>query len=106
MAAPMDQDNSMGLFIVPSNTPSVSDIICAHKTASTWKLFAGSHFTALCHDKGCHLFAIYMLHLMWGAIAGELVPQPKGLEHMLEEAWPEAIGCIHQDVSQELMKAN
>ena len=25
---------------------------------------------------------------------------------MLEEAWPGAIGCIHQDVSQELERAN
>ena len=47
-----------------------------------------------------------MLHLTLGVNAGELGLQPKGLEHALEEAWAEAIGCIHQDVSQELVKAN
>ena len=37
---------------------------------------------------------------------GTRTPQPKGLEHTLEEAWPGAIGCILADVSQELEKAN
>ena len=106
MATPMDQDNPTGSSVTPSNMPSVSDILCTHKTSSSWKLFVGSHFTTLYHDKGCHPCATYMLHLTWGENAGELGPQPEGLEHMLEEALPEAIRCICQDVSQELVKAN
>ena len=98
----MDQDDPMGLSVTLYVTPSVLDILHAHKMASTWKLFAGNHFTALCHNKGCYPCATYMLHLMWGADAGELGPQPKGLEHALEEAWPEAIGCFCQDASQGL----
>ena len=96
----------MGLSVALSNTPSVSDILCTHKTTSSWKLFAGNHFTALCHDKGCAPCATYMLHLTWGANAGELGPQPEGLEHTLEEAWPGVIGCIRQDASQEVERAN
>ena len=89
-----------------SDMLGMSDILRAHKTTSSWKLFAGNHFTALCHDKGCTPCATYMLHLTRGANAGELGPQPEGLEHTLEEAWPEAIGCICQDASQDLEKAN
>ena len=85
----------------------MSDILCTHKTTSSWKLFAGNHFAALCHDKGCTLCATYyMLHHTWGANARELGPRPEGLEHALKEAWPGAIRCIHQDVSQELERAN
>ena len=106
MATPMDQYDPTGSSVAQSNTPSMLDIIHAHKTASTWKLFMGSHFTTLCHNKGCHPCATYMLHLTWGAHTGELGPQPKGLKHVLEEAWPEATRHLHQDASQELAKAN
>ena len=41
-----------------------------------------------------------------GANAGELGRQSEGLEHALEEAWPGAIRCIHQDASQEVERAN
>ena len=88
------------------DTPSMSDILRTHKTTSSWKLFTGNHFTTLCHDRGCALCATYMLHLTWGANAGELGPQPEGLKHALEEAWPEAIGCLRQDASQEVERAN
>ena len=54
--------------------------------------------------------APHVLHicctLLGGANAGELGPQPKGLEHTLEEAWPGAIGRIFQDASQALEQAN
>ena len=102
----MEQDDPMGSSIAPSGMPSVSDILRTHKTTSSWKLFAGNHFTALCHDKGCAPCATYMLHLTWGANAGELGPQPEGLEHALKEAWPGAIRCIRQDASQALEQAN
>ena len=106
MATPMDQDDPVGSSVAPSDTPSVSDILRAHKTTSSWKLFTGNHCSTLCHDKGCTLCATYMLHLTQGANARELGPQPEGLEDMLEDAWPGAIGCIHQDASQELERAN
>ena len=106
MATPMDQDDPVGSSIAPSDMPSVSDILGAHKTTSSWKLFAGNHFTTLCHDRGCALCATYMLHLTRGANAGELGPQPEGLEHVLEEAWPGAIGRLRQDASQEVERAN
>ena len=41
-----------------------------------------------------------------GENAGELGPQPESLEHVLEEAWPGAIGHIRQDASQALEQAN
>ena len=106
MDTPMDQDNPVGSSIAPSDTLGVLDILCTHKATSSWKLFVGSHFTTLCHDKGCPPCATYMLHLTQGANAGELGPQPEGVEHALEEAWPGAIGRICQDASQELKKAN
>ena len=96
----------MGSSVAPSDTPSVSDILRAHKTTSSWKLFAGNHFTTLCHDRGCTPCATYMLHLTQGENARELGPQPEGLEHALEEAWPGVIGCIRQDASQEVERAN
>ena len=71
-ATPMDQDDPVGSSIAPSDTPSVSDILRAHKMTPSWKLFAGNHFAALCHDKGCALCATYMLHLTRGANAGEI----------------------------------
>ena len=74
MATPMDQDDPVGLSIAPSDTPSMSDILHAHKTTSSWKLFVGNHFAALCHDKGCTPCATYMLHLTRGANTGELGP--------------------------------
>ena len=77
MATPMDQDDPVGSSVTLSDMPSVSDILCAHKTTSSWKLFAGNHFTALCHDRGCALCATYMLHLTQGANAGDWVPNPK-----------------------------
>ena len=106
MATPMDQDDPVGSSVTPSDTPSVSDILRAHKTTSSWKLFAGNHFTALCHDRGCTPCATYMLHLTRGANAGELGPQPEGLEHTLEEAWPGAIRRLCQDASKEVERAN
>ena len=106
MATPMDQDDPVVSSVAPSDTLSMLDILHTHKMNSSWKLFTGNHFATLCHDKGCTPCATYMLHLTWGANAGELGPQPEGLEHVLEEAWPGAIRCIRQDVSQELEKAN
>ena len=106
MATPMDQDDPVGSSITPSDMPSMSDILCAHKTTSSWKLFVGDHFTALCHDKGCTPCATYMLHITRGANTGELGPRPEGLKHALKEAWPGAIGRICQDASQDLEKAN
>ena len=96
----------MGSSVAPSDTPSVSDILHTHKTTSPWKLFTGNHFTTLCHDRGCAPCATYMLHLTRGANTGKLGPQPEGLEHALEEAWPGVIGCICQDASQEVERAN
>ena len=106
MATSMDQDNSVGSSVAPSDTPSMSDILHTHKTTSSWKLFAGNHFTALCHDKGCTPCATYMLHLTRGANTGELGPQPEGLKHALEEAWPGVIRRILADASQEVERAN
>ena len=104
MATPMDQDDPVGSSVAPSD--SMSDILRAHKTTSSWKLFAGNHFTTLCHDRGCTPCATYMLHLTRGANARELGPQPEGLKHVLEEAWPGAIRRIRQDASQEVERAN
>ena len=106
MATPMDQDNPVELSVAPSSTPSMSDILHAHKMTSSWKLFVGNHFAALCHDKGCTPCATYMLHLTQGENTRELGPQPKGLEHVLKEAWPGAIRRILVDVSQKLERAN
>ena len=102
----MNQDDPVGSSVAPSDTPSMSDILHTHKTTSSWKLFVGNHFATLCHDKGCTPCATYMLHLTQGANAGKLGPRPEGLEHALEEAWPGAIGRIHQDASQEHERAN
>ena len=60
-----------------SSAPSVSDILRAHKTTSSWKLFMGNHFATLCHDKGCTPCATYMLHLTGGQTPGNWVPNPK-----------------------------
>ena len=96
MATPMDQDDPVGSSVTPSDTLGVLDILRAHKTTSSWKLFAGNHFTTLCHDKGCSLCATYMLHLTWGVNTGELGPQPKGLEHTLfpRGHWMHPPGCV------------
>ena len=66
-----------GHLFAPSDTPSVLDILCAHKTTSSWKLFASNPFATLCHDKGCTLCATYMLHLTWGQTQGNWVPNLK-----------------------------
>src|SRR6266481_7182749 len=102
MAMPMDQDNPTGSSAPHADMPSVMDIIQASKATSCWKLSLGNHFIALCHDKGCAACAEYITHLTCGANAGELGPHPSSLTQSLDEAWPEAMSCIHKDVDEQL----
>jgi len=98
----MEQDDPTGSSNTQTDTLSVSDILRAHKATSTWKLFSGNHFVALHHDKGCTTCATYMLHLVRGANAGELVPKPEGIESALNEAWPDIIGHIRHHRQSQL----
>src|SRR6266481_4966925 len=100
MATPMDQDDPMGSSAPHADTPSMMDIIQALKATSCWKLFSGSHFIALCHDKGCTACAEYITH--HGANVGELGTHLYSLSQALDKAWPEAMTRICKDADKQL----
>ena len=67
-----------------------------------WKIVSSTHLLAQCHDTGCDLCTQYIVHLVWGGNTGELSSRPPHLEQALDEAWPEEIVQIHEDVQTAL----
>ena len=86
----------------PAATPSVTDLLWAHRATSEWKIVSSTHLLAQCHDTGCNLCAQYIVHLARGGNTGELSSWPPHLEQALDEAWPEEMACIHEDVRTAL----
>ena len=93
MVTPMEEDGihtgTLPPPPSPSATPSVTDLLRAHRVTSEWKIVSSTHLLAQCHDTGCNLCAQYIMHLVRGGNAGELSSQLPHLEQALDEAWPE-----------------
>ena len=54
----------------------------------------------------CSTCATYMLHLVQGMNARELVPKPEGVNSALDEAWPDIVMCICYEVACAVDEAN
>ena len=78
-------------------TPSVTDLLRAHRATSEWKIVSSTHLLTQCHDTGCDLCAQYIVHLAHGGNTGELSSWPPRLEQALDEAWPEEMTGICED---------
>ena len=81
-----------------SATPSVTDLIWAHRATSEWKIVSSTHLLTQCPNTGCDLCTQYIVHLAHGGNAGELSSRPPCLEQALNEAWPEEMVWIHEDM--------
>ena len=106
MVAPMEED---GVPVgtpppppPPAATPTVTDLLRAHRATSEWKIVSSTHLLAQCHDTGCDLCAQYIVHLARGGNAGELSSRPPHLEQALDEAWPEEMARICEDAQTAL----
>ena len=106
MIAPMEED---GVPVgtpppppPPAATPSVTDLLCAHRATSEWKILSSTHLPTQCHDTECDLCAQYIVHLACGGNAGKLSSWPPRLEQALDEAWPEEMARIHEDTETAL----
>ena len=106
MVTPMEEDSApTGTSPPPPPqlvTQSVTDLLCAHQAMSKWKIVSSTHLLAQCHNTGCDHCAQYIVHLTWGENAGELSSQLPNLEQWLNEAWPEEMACICEDVRAAL----
>ena len=106
MVTPMEEDGiPMGTPPPPpppAATPSVTDLLWAHRAMSEWKIVSSTHLLAQCHDTGCDLCAQYIVHLARGGNAGELSSRPPRLEQALDEAWPEEMVRIREDARTAL----
>ena len=81
----------------PSATPSVTDLLRAHRAMLEWKIVSSTHLLAQCHNTGCDLCAQYIVHLVRGGNAGKLSSQLPCLEQALDKAWPEEMAQICED---------
>ena len=101
MVAPMEEDGvPMGMPPLPpppAATPSVTDLLRAHRAMSEWKIVSSTHLLAQCHDTGCNFCTQYIVHLACRGNAGELSSWPPRLEQALDEAWPEEMVQIRED---------
>ena len=101
MVAPKEEDSvptgTPPLPPPPAATPSVTDLLRAHRATSEWKIISSTHLLAQRHDTGCDLCAQYIVHLARGGNAGELSSRPPCLEQALDEAWPEEMARIRED---------
>ena len=86
----------------PSATPSVTDLLCTHWATSEWKIVSSTHLLTQCHDTGCDLCAQYIVHLACRGNAGKLSSWTPRLEQALDEACPEEMARIHEDVRTAL----
>ena len=106
MVTPMEEDGVPAGTLPPppppAATPSVTDLLWAHGAMSEWKIVSSTHLLAQCHDTGCDLCTQYIVHLLRGGNAGELSSWPPHLEQALDEAWPEEMVQIHEDVRTAL----
>ena len=102
MVAPMEEDGvpagTPPQPPPPSATPSVTDLLRAHQATSEWKIVSSTHLLTQCHDTRCNLCAQYIVHLARRGNAGELSSQPPHPEQALDEAWPEEMAQIREDV--------
>ena len=80
----------------------VTDLLCAHREMSAWKIVSSTHLLAQCHETGCDLCAQYIMHLVCGGNAGELSSRPPHLEQALDEAWPAEMVWICEDARTAL----
>ena len=106
MVAPMEEDSvPVGMLPPPhplAATPSVTDLLRAHRAMSEWKIVSSTHLLTQCHDTGCDLCTQYIVHLACGGNASELSSWPPRLEQALDEAWPEEMARIREDTRTAL----
>ena len=81
-----------------SVTQSMTDLLHAHRATSKWKILSSTHLLAQCHNTGCDLCAQYIMHLTQGGNTSELRSLLPHLEQLLDEAWPEEMACICEDM--------
>ena len=61
-------------------------------------IVSSTHLLTQCHNTGCDLCTQYIVHLACGGNTGKLSSQPPHLEQALDEAWPEEMAQIREDV--------
>ena len=69
---------------------------------SAWKIVSSTHLLAQCHDTGCDLCAQYIVHLAQGGYTSKLSSWLPHLKKALNEAWPEEMAWIREDVQTAL----